>query len=249
MRFIKGYYEGFGSGNYGDLASTIAATLMYRDAVSPTLKSDASHGKIREPILKVFHLLRALELSTKSNGLAVVQNLKAILGQEPFYAPSVFNFYVSEAKPAGAVANSGLVAPEGQILYAQRVVDYLNAVITMVELGSTNCFTTFGVSSIRVSNCTKLQLREENSNLTNFGQLNHASILSGLDAAGVVDRLDLLLTGGRLDENRRLSLIQTYRSISSSLSIAEAQNTLVELFTAIPEYQVSLLQLLITEED
>jgi cullin-associated NEDD8-dissociated protein 1 len=46
-------YDGFGSGKYGDLAATIAAVLLDREARSVELDLDAANGQLREPLLKV----------------------------------------------------------------------------------------------------------------------------------------------------------------------------------------------------
>ena len=40
-------------GRYGDLAATVSAVLLDEEARSTTLDADPSHGKLREPLLKV----------------------------------------------------------------------------------------------------------------------------------------------------------------------------------------------------
>eukprot|EP00944_MAST-04C_sp_MAST-4C-sp1_P005518 g5518.t1 len=53
--FRKGTYEGSSkifSGKRGDLAATLAATLLDREARSSTLLSDPSYGQFREPLVK-----------------------------------------------------------------------------------------------------------------------------------------------------------------------------------------------------
>ena len=60
--FQTGKYAGFGSGKYGDLASTISAVLLEPDAQSVVLDVDPFHGSVREPLLKVMAVMRSMEL-------------------------------------------------------------------------------------------------------------------------------------------------------------------------------------------
>ena len=41
------------SGQYADLGAAVAAILLDREARSPTLDLDPSHGQLREPLLRV----------------------------------------------------------------------------------------------------------------------------------------------------------------------------------------------------
>ena len=52
--FRTGAYAGVNyGGGYGDLAATVSAVLLDEEARSTTLDADPSHGKLREPLLKV----------------------------------------------------------------------------------------------------------------------------------------------------------------------------------------------------
>ena len=53
------------SGVYGDLGAMLAAILLDREARSQTLDADPTHGSMREPLLKLYHLLRSLEFRTR----------------------------------------------------------------------------------------------------------------------------------------------------------------------------------------
>lgn len=55
----RGSYNGKTySGRYGDLAATLAAILLHREGGSPLARTE---GALREPILKLVHLMRSLE--------------------------------------------------------------------------------------------------------------------------------------------------------------------------------------------
>jgi len=60
--FADGVYGGFGNGTRGDMAATVAAILLDREAKSTVLDVDPGHGSLREPLLKIMHVLRAMEL-------------------------------------------------------------------------------------------------------------------------------------------------------------------------------------------
>ena len=51
--FRSGSHGSIGTGNYGDLAATVAAALLDREARNPVLDVDKSHGMLKEPMLKV----------------------------------------------------------------------------------------------------------------------------------------------------------------------------------------------------
>jgi hypothetical protein len=108
--FQSGSYMGIGSGVYGDIASTIAAVLLYRESLSTSVKSDVSHGKFQEPLMKVIHLMRALEVVPKNNREITLTNLDGYLSQQPYTAPSVFNFFQSDFQP------------DGSFLHTQRII-------------------------------------------------------------------------------------------------------------------------------
>jgi cullin-associated NEDD8-dissociated protein 1 len=232
--FKSGKYSGIGSGKYGDMAATISAVLLDRDSLSVTVKSDFSFGKFREPLMKVMHVMRSLNLFVKDGNQANFADLNKLLGQEPYFAPSVFNFYQSEFRTSGAVENSGLFSPEGQILTTPRILRYLNGLISLVEFGTTSCFTTFGVS--RFANCNLMKTGQVDPVAYNSGYLNYAAYFRGLSGPAIVDRLDVLLSGGRLSAERKQLLAGVYSSITPA---PEALKNVIELFFSTPEFQIS----------
>ena len=48
----------FGSGEYGDLAATVAAIVLNKESREEVLDADAMHGGLREPLIKVTSLMR-----------------------------------------------------------------------------------------------------------------------------------------------------------------------------------------------
>lgn len=67
-----------------------------------------------------------------------------LIGQMPFSSPTVFNFYLPDYTPLGAVSAAGLYAPEAQLGTAPFVVGFLNGVASLINNGLTNCRNGFG---------------------------------------------------------------------------------------------------------
>eukprot|EP00475_Leptophrys_vorax_P010663 TRINITY_DN1725_c0_g1_i1.p1 TRINITY_DN1725_c0_g1~~TRINITY_DN1725_c0_g1_i1.p1 ORF type:complete len:2015 (+),score=508.39 TRINITY_DN1725_c0_g1_i1:40-6084(+) len=236
--FMSGSYMGIGSGVYGDLSATIAAVLLYRDGISSSLKSDMSHGVIREPVIKLAHLMRSLEIVSQQGREVDVQSLYSLMGEEPYYAPSVFSFYQSQFQPAGAVANTGLYAPEAQLFTAPQLLSTANAIFSLIEFGLSNCFNGFGYNLLSGS-CSKTGTT--NPNLFNSAYWTYQSFLGGQNASSVVDTLDMLLSGGRLDPARRQIMINFFNSYNSSNSnnATNSLTSVLNLFTTTPEFHVT----------
>jgi len=126
----------------GDLQAVTKAVLLDYHARSPEIIDD-SYGRKKPPLIAYLQLLRGLEARTQlpvtelgngagdatDYGLRFVQRANYTrdsrfrygttdenLTMTPVGAPSVFNFYLPDYAPGGAVAGSSLVAPEFQIL-------------------------------------------------------------------------------------------------------------------------------------
>lgn len=93
----------FGSGQYGNLAATIAAVLLDREARTVLLDADPTHGSLLEPFLKVVRLMRSLEYEGDVDKPFIVfkDDLQDLLGEESHKLPSVFSFFKPEYQPAG----------------------------------------------------------------------------------------------------------------------------------------------------
>jgi cullin-associated NEDD8-dissociated protein 1 len=233
--FMSGKYNGIGSGKYGDMASTFAAVLLYRDSISSAVKSDKYHGLMREPLLKIVHFMRALELRSTLNLDMDLYYFNNLIGQEAYFSPSVFNFYQSEFQPSGDIANSGLYAPEAQILNPPQTISYSNAMLNLVHMGLASCFETFGPSLRSDStNCYYFQ------NLYPSGVLKYEDFLGSLSSSALIARLNTLLTGGRLDIQRRDIMQTTYESsFNRTSSTSTALKKVLSAFALTPEFQIT----------
>ncbi|KAH8075738.1 hypothetical protein JL721_1759 [Aureococcus anophagefferens] len=142
--FRTGSYAGFGTGQYGDLAATLAAILLDREATSPALLADPTHGRLREPLLKVLHFMRAMELDSLDGREVELEGMDRKIGQMVHEAPSVFSYYLPDYAPQGAVARRGLVAPEAQVMEGARLIGLANGLYSLIRHGLSRCDRGFG---------------------------------------------------------------------------------------------------------
>jgi uncharacterized protein (DUF1800 family) len=117
-----------GAGVRGDLRAVTRAILLDPEARNPALRAAGRAGKLREPVLRLAGLLRALGASNPGgrNAIHALNSSDTSLGQSPLLAPSVFNFYSPAYQPPGVLASAGLVAPELQIATEASVPAGLN---------------------------------------------------------------------------------------------------------------------------
>ena len=124
LAFRRGQYTfgslTFGSGAYGDLSALIAAILLDREHRSVVLDKDRFFGSLREPIIKVLAVLRALDFETV-DPILVLDLMDRKIGQAPYEQPTVFSFFQPEYSPPGPVSKGMVVAPEAQVMWMNRV--------------------------------------------------------------------------------------------------------------------------------
>lgn len=212
--FKTGEYGGTTySGKYGDMAAMTAAIMLDPEARASILDSDNAHGQMREPVLKVMHMLRSLEYKSKSEMEINLFKLGESIGQFAFQSPSVFNFYLPEFSPAGPVQEAGLVAPEAQIATAPYLIGYLNGVSSLIDNGLTSCHRGFGDHNGQISGGRYCHMPQGSDSIVRRSD----GVLSFTPSdpthpAKAVDEMALLLTGGRLGKKTREVLTHVYDS-------------------------------------
>lgn len=130
----------FGSGEYGDLAATIAAILLHPEARSPTVDADPASGSVRQPLIKVIAVLRALGLgktSTNPNRVhRISRSISGMIGQGPHDYQTVLSHFLADFLSTGRDVSAGLYAPEEMVLDLPRITKLLNGLYgTMFSYG------------------------------------------------------------------------------------------------------------------
>lgn len=203
------------NGQRGNLAAVVRAILLDPEARAP--QTTAAAGKLREPIVRLTHLLRAFDASTSSNppvlGRFPLANPTDDFAQAPLQAPSVFNFFEPDYAPPGAIMEAGLVAPEFGSTTELTAVDTANYLHRVVDRNAPVIWRYS--ASIR-------------PNIANL-------IANAADTNAVLDELDLLLMSGSMSAATRAILKEALDQIDEPKAIADAA---LKLVITSPEYSV-----------
>lgn len=135
----------------GNIKETVKAILLDDEARGGISLVAPTHGKLREPVLRLTALLRAFKFTAPTldpTNTQVGQSYVSIgntsdpvnsWGQAPLYAPSVFNFFrPGYTPPQSTAATQGMVVPEMQLVNDSTISGYVNAVIDMLSNGIGN---------------------------------------------------------------------------------------------------------------
>jgi uncharacterized protein (DUF1800 family) len=118
-----------GAGVRGDLKAVFKAILLDEEARTAAFAAGQAAGRLREPMLRFAQWARSFGV-TSARGSWKIPDLSEPsneLGQSPLRSPSVFNFFrPGYVPPNTALASSGSVAPEFQIVTETSVAGYLN---------------------------------------------------------------------------------------------------------------------------
>lgn len=249
-----------GTGVRGNLRAVIKAILLDYEARSLDVISNIGYGKQKEPIVRYIQLLRATDgqslipLSTLSAyGYPAAQadnfpagttlyryaETNAALAQTPLSAPTVFNWFLPDFNPGGAVAAAGLVAPELEITTETTVIASANYHYQLTHIDA-------GQNTNPLIGATDPQ--EDNVRLDRvpLQQIYDAEITAGktvLQATTtLLNHLDVLLLAGNLrvkyeaapEPNPRSIILNTV----SGLNVATAARVkeLLYLVVTSPEY-------------
>lgn len=210
-------YEDDGNGQRGNLAAVVKAILLDPEARDPESYARSNYGKLREPILRLTHLLRTFEAETASNppvfGRYPIHNTTSAFAQSPMQAPSVFNFFLPDYAPPGAIMNAGLVAPEFSITTEITTVDTANFLHESIDHDVPSWWRYS--TSIR-PDLSKLRALSANTN-------------------ALLDELDTLLMAGSMSEETR-SII---KSVIDPLDNPDSRTkTALKLLITSPEFNI-----------
>jgi uncharacterized protein (DUF1800 family) len=211
---VSAVWNNNGSGVRGDMKAVIRAILLDDEARSGSIAAGPTWGKLREPMVRFIQWARTFNASSPSGEwtLGDLNSSSWALGQSPFYSSSVFNFFrPGYVPPDTALAATGQVAPEFQITNESTVASYINFMADTVRKG--------------------------------FVQLvpNYSKELSiAADAAALVDRVNLLMSGRQLSTATLNTIVTAVSSISagSADGLKNRVYAAILLVMASPQYIV-----------
>jgi len=183
-----------GAGQRGDLKATLAAVLLDDNATRLPSQTPSDFGKIREPMLRFINLARTFgETTPDSADERRLRNMTQYLGQHPFKAKHVFNFFEPEhVAPGTQTGAAGLTIPELQIVNESSVIGYINFINQFI----------YDTSPTRSGD------PDGGVNVDYTAQLALAD-----DAQALVDNLDLLLTGQQLSNVTKDRIVELLAEI------------------------------------
>ncbi len=190
-------------GERGNLGAVLKAVLLDPEARDCAAVANPTHGKLREPIVRYMHFLRAFHAENEDRlFLEPLFTWGDNVGQIPMYSPSVFNFYQPEFQPNGPIAEQDLVAPVFQIHNSSTAIGYINMV---------NAWTFGGTPMIDISD----DIAEEGNqlNLEVSLDLDDETDLI-MDPVELVGRLNILLAAGQLSPTTQETITTALQGIT-----------------------------------
>jgi len=253
-------FEDNGSGVRGDLKSVVKAILLDYEARNLDLIGNIGYGKQKEPIIRYIQLLRAvggqsaLPLSTLSasgypstqldnfpSGTTLYRYgvTDAALSQTPQSAPTVFNWFLPDFTPGGAISAAGLVAPELEISTETSVVTAVNYEYQLTHIDG-------GQNTAPLVGATDGTLDNVRLDRTPLEQIYDTAVGGGQTVAQatttLLDHLDVLLLSGNLKAKFATVATPNPRSIivdtvaGQTLATAARVKELLYLVVTSPEY-------------
>jgi uncharacterized protein (DUF1800 family) len=227
-RYIYDVAQAFidnGAGVRGDLGAVVKAILLHPEAREPALAYDPSHGRLREPLIRLMSYARAFEITShQTYGFFPFYQLNEVFAQGPYDYPTVFSFYLPDYQPIGEILDRDLYSPEFQIHNDITALSLPNAIWWLVFEGIT-----------RDSEVGIGQRWYSQGNL----DLTFEKTLAA-DSAALLDHLNLMITAGRLTSANRATIAGVIDSMPSGSDAeleARVQRALW-LFALLPEFNV-----------
>lgn len=215
---VAAAFDNNGQGVRGDMKAVIRAILFDAEARDPA-SQPPNFGKVREPILRLTHLWRALNARSQSGHMDEFWTLEMNIGQSPMYAPSVFNFFSPRYMPTGELTELGLAAPELQL-----ATDYM--------MPSTEGYLGFKTFEVFTEN-PDLGPNEIAIDLSRDTPL-------AADPAALIDRYNLLFLSGQMSAGMRTALLTRLSGMPGNTVNARRSRVKEALYLIVnsPEYVV-----------
>jgi uncharacterized protein (DUF1800 family) len=213
---VAAIFNNNGAGTRGDLKAVVRAILLDPEARGD-LKTDPNYGKLREPVQLITNVLRAFNVRSASGAQlsdGAVQNLALNMAQNPFYSPTVFNYYT----PDYVIPGTALLGPEFNIMTTGTAIARANFANTMV------------FNRINVS---------ENAPLGTALDLTEMQALATEDPTGnrLLDALNQKMMRGAMSTSMRNTILTAVQAVAANQPLARAQQAIYLIATS-SQYQV-----------
>ncbi|MEO5958617.1 MAG: DUF1800 family protein, partial [Opitutaceae bacterium] len=223
-----------GTGTRGNLGAVVRAILTDYEARSPAVQANFGYGKIKEPLVRVAAFMRALNASAPNgrymdsfNGdpTGYMGHLPSGFLANPIFAaaqavtmsPTVFNFFLPDYSPPGALAAAGLVAPELQITDSLFSVHMPNQ---MVQLMYRNIAT----------------MPKPASGASPYIVLDYSALLpNAKNPPALADQLSLLFCANQMTAATHAQIVATLNSFPAAATDLERVQTAIQFTITSPD--------------
>jgi uncharacterized protein (DUF1800 family) len=220
---VAAVFNDNGRGVRGDMSAVVRAIVLDSEARSVTVTANRTNaGKLAEGVLFITRSLRGLDGST--DGVALANWLGGTLGQSPFSAPSVFNFYPPDFEVPGAINVQG---PEFGIYSASTAVARQNFINGLTFWDNSGKGWETGTNQgIAGAAATRVDLQPFLSVEDNPNQM--------------LDRLNRVFFGGAMPDSMRAILLETLNKtrFQNTWEKGRRARTAVYLTLSSPQWQV-----------
>jgi uncharacterized protein (DUF1800 family) len=198
------------------MKAVIKAILTDYEARTTDFLGNQGWGKLKEPILRVSHVIRAFHPFSNAELTPIwrLTQMDVEMGQTIYRSPTVFNFFEPDYVSPGTLAQAGLFSPEFQIATDNTNILTVNAIKRGVVDGAA-----FGPSGAQSD--VRINLATEQALASNPDVL--------------LDHLNRLLMAGQMPTAMR-DRIKTYMLTTSDM--ARRTRGAVYLVAASPQFAV-----------
>ncbi len=193
-----------GSGVRGDMRALFTAILLDDEARGLAGLSSNTFGKLREPMIRLVQWGRTFKITSIAGSWKHGASFDALaqIVQNPFWSPSVFNFFRPGYVPPGtAMAVSKATTPEFQIVNECTVSQYIN-IMTRYSWGS------IGVHCAD-SPYYPVQYNPSEDLVVDYS----AEMELAADPQALLQRLNLLLCAGQMSAETQTLIVEAIGTI------------------------------------
>ena len=235
---IASVFANNGAGVRGDLKAVFTAILTDDEALAAASLASTTFGKLREPMVRLVQWGRSFGIKSQYNSWKM-SDLSSVtsLGQQPMRAPSVFNFFrPGFVPPSTALVASKSTAPEFQTVSEVSVAGYLNFMQGIIRTG-------FSVNGANVPESPNSSSVSPVAAFFDITPTYTAELALVNDAAALVSRLTLILSGGQVSQATQTLIVNALNAVPLTATSTDAQRldrvaTAVLLVMASSEYLV-----------
>lgn len=198
-------FKNNGSGIRGDMKAVVKAILLDPEARDCALIDDVLGGKLREPLIKHTHLLKAFNASSISERYWFRDLWGYQYEKQAFLrSPSVFNFFAPNFTPNGIISDNGLVAPEFQILDSTTGIEYINSVQGRTLWDSPMWVQ--ATANPAEPDPNFYAFIQDADDLVSLDVTDEVNIFTTQGSTALIDRLDLVLCHGQMTAQAKTTI-------------------------------------------